>query len=155
MAKKIFKEAVGYSMYNIERKDDFIQINYRTRYYNPDPQYISQIKFHISNIPNVLKGIEFVFRAQVGGGELYQINMYGDKLDIVSNTEFALNDLWIATYLNQYKYDKCMHFNFEKIKFPVNGMERVYTPAMVWVTKQMKKVYNQWQQEHPEYEKIK
>ena len=111
------------------------------------------MEFHIANVPEVLKGLDFVFHAPDGRGEIYKINKNGDDIALSSITDPILKALDISVCKNNIRY--LLSFNLSGFDFPTNESERVYTPAMLWVTKQLKKIYNDWQKEHPEYERIK
>lgn len=156
MNGKIIKEAIGNSLYDIERKEELIYFNFAIGFYNENTaeEDFEHIKFHIANIPEVLKGLEFVFRAPIGRGEDYNINSNGDEIIIFSETNPILRYITILIKTSESNFEN-FHFYFEGYDFPSNGAERVYTPAMLWVTKQLKKIYNDWQKEHPEYERIK
>ncbi|MDE7291900.1 MAG: hypothetical protein K2N58_07630 [Treponemataceae bacterium] len=147
MKEKVFKEPEGASMFRVERKKELILINFRTRFYRSDTpkELIEQIQFHIANIPEVLKGLDFVFRAPLGRGEVYDINANGDKISLFSDTERSLREVNIATYINENEIDKILEFNLEHFDFPVNGAERAYTPAMLWLTRRMNEIYEEWQ----------
>ena len=114
---------------------------------------MDHMEFHIANVPEVLKGLDFVFHAPDGRGEIYKINKYGDNIALSSITDPVLKALDISVCKNNIRY--LLSFNLSGFDFPTNESERVYTPAMLWVTKQLKKIYNDWQNEHPEYERIK
>ena len=152
MKEKVFEEPVGASMFRVERKNELILINFRTRFYRSDTpkELIEQIQFHIANIPEVLKGLDFVFRAPLGRGEDYDINANGDKISLFSDTERSLSEVNIATYINDNEIDKIMEFNLEQFDFPADGAERAYTPAMLWLTRRMNGIYEEWQKEQQE-----
>lgn len=158
MKGKVFKEPKSKASYfDIERNSETICINYETEFYLPDSDedLMDHMEFHIANIPEVLKGIDYVFRALNGRGESHEINANGDIMSVFSYTDPVLRMVTIATYNNNEDIKELLHFNLSGFRFPSNGAERVYTPAMLWFTKQLKKIYNDWQKEHPEYEKIK
>lgn len=155
---KIIKENDLYSLLDITQQGNKLVIKGITgapRSNDIPENLFSYITFHIANIPEVLKGIDYVFRALNGRGESHEINANGDIISVFSYTDPVLRMVTIATYNNNEDIKELLHFNLSGFRFPSNGAERVYTPAMLWVTKQLKKIYNDWQKEHPEYEKIK
>ncbi|MDD5929041.1 MAG: hypothetical protein PUC37_04460 [Spirochaetales bacterium] len=156
MKGKVFKESKSKASYfDIERNGETICINSETEFYLPDSNedLMDHMEFHIANVPEVLKGLDFVFHAPDGRGEIYKINKYGDNIALSSITDPVLKALDISVCKNNIRY--LLSFNLSGFDFPTNESERVYTPAMLWVTKQLKKIYNDWQKEHPEYERIK
>ncbi|MBR1720881.1 MAG: hypothetical protein IJ727_00110 [Treponema sp.] len=156
MKGKVFKEPKSKASYfDIERDYDTVCINYETEFYLPDSDedLMDHMEFHIANVPELLKGLDFVFHAPDGRGEIYKINKNGDDIALSSITDPILKALDISVCKNNIRY--LLSFNLTGFDFPANESERVYTPAMLWVTKQLKKIYNDWQKEHPEYEKIK
>ena len=155
---KIIKENDLYSLFDITQQNNKLVIKGITgapRTNDIPENLFSYITFHIANIPEVLKGIDYVFRALNGRGESHEINANGDIMSVFSYTDPVLRMITIATYNNNEDIKELLHFNLSGFRFPSNGAERVYTPAMLWFTKQLKKIYNEWQKEHPEYEKIK
>lgn len=157
MKGKVFKEPKSKASYfDIERDYDTVCINYETEFYLPDSDedLMDHMEFHIANVPEVLKGLDFVFHAPDGRGEDYNISANGDIISVISHTDPILRMVSIATYNNK-DIKELLHFNLSGFAFPSNESERIYTPAMLWVTKQLKKIYNDWQKEHPEYERVK
>ena len=148
---RIFNEPVGSSIFRVKRKNELILIKFKTKSFRQDtPQELEQMQFHIANIPEVLKGLDFVFRAPLGRGEVYDINANGDKISLFSNTERSLREVNIVTYINDNEIDKILEFNLEQFDFPANGAERAYTPAMLWLTRRMNGIYEEWQKEQQE-----
>ncbi|MDE6068137.1 MAG: hypothetical protein K2F89_04185 [Treponemataceae bacterium] len=142
----MFNEPVGSSIFRVKRKNELILIKFKTKSFRQDiPQELEQMQFHIANIPEVLKGLDFVFRAPLGRGEDYDINANGDKISLFSNTERSLREVNIVTYINDNEIDKILEFNLEQFDFPANGAERTYTPAMLWLTRRMNEIYEEWQ----------
>ncbi len=154
---KIIKENDLYSLFDITQQSNKLVIKGITgapRTNDIPENLFSYITFHIANIPEVLKGIDYVFRALNGRGESHEINANGDIMSVFSYTDPVLRMVTIATYNNNEDIKELLHFNLSGFRFPSNGAERVYTPAMLWFTKQLKKIYNDWQKEHPEYKRI-
>lgn len=148
---RIFNEPVGSSIFRVKRKNELILIKFKTKSFRQDtPQELEQMQFHIANIPEVLKGLDFVFRAPLGRGEDYDTNANGDKISLFSDTERSLSEVNIATYINENEIDKILEFNLEQFDFPADGAERAYTPAMLWLTRRMNGIYDDWQKEQQE-----
>ena len=151
---KIIKENDLYSLFDIARQGNKLVIKGITGAPRPNdiPENLFRyITFHIANVPEVLKGLDFVFHAPDGRGEIYKINKNGDNIALSSITEPVLKLLNISVCENNIRY--LLSFNLSGFAFPSNELERVYTPAMLWVTKQLKKIYNDWQKEHPDTDK--
>lgn len=85
------------------------------------------------------------FVHHLGEGEDYDINANGDKISLFSDTERSLSEVNIATYINDNEIDKILEFNLEQFDFPADGAERAYTPAMLWLTRRMNGIYEEWQ----------
>ena len=155
---KIIKENDLYSLFDITQQNNKLVIKGITgapRTNDIPENLFSYITFHIANVPEILKGLDFVFHAPDGRGEDYKISANGDILSVISYTDPVLRMASIVTYKNNEDIKDMLDFNLTGFAFPANESERVYTPAMLWFTKQLKKIYNDWQKDHPEYEKIK
>ena len=155
---KIIKENDLYSLVDIARQDNKLVIKGITgapRSNDIPENLFRYIIFHIANVPEVLKGLDFVFHAPDGRGEDYNISANGDIISVISYTDPVLRMVSIVTYKNNEDIKDMFDFHLRGFDFPANESERVYTPAMLWVTKQLKKIYNDWQKEHPEYERVK
>lgn len=155
---KIIKENDLYSLFDIALQDNKLVIKGITgapRSNDIPENLFRYITIHIANVPEVLKGLGFVFHAPDGRGEDYNISANGDIISVISYTDPVLRMVSIVTYKNNEDIKDMFDFHLRGFDFPANESERVYTPAMLWVTKQLKKIYNDWQKEHPEYERIK
>ena len=152
---KIIKENDLYSLFDIARQDNKLVIKGITgapRSNDIPENLFRYITIHIANVPEVLKGLGFVFHAPDGRGEDYNISANGDIISVFSYTDPVLRMVSIATYNNE-DIKELLHFNLSGFAFPSNESERVYPPAMLWVTKQLKTIYNDWQKEHPDTDK--
>jgi hypothetical protein len=103
----------------------------------------------IRNVPELIKGIMHVFYGDYGTMTLYNIKEYNDDISIDCNYEMVSpRQLGMFNHRTDIGFeDQYVEFNFNYDEIPTHPIEaRVPTPAMVWVTDTLKKIYDDWKE---------
>ncbi|GHV54976.1 hypothetical protein AGMMS49579_16670 [Spirochaetia bacterium] len=104
--------------------------------------------FHAGNIPAVIQTVKEVFALEIGDlsdRSFRQIDSYNDDIVVKINLERGIN--WLAvSNTHDGKYGS-LHFEFEFDGVARDPEKRRFTPAMVWVTKQLLKEHKVWNED--------
>lgn len=139
-----------FTRYQIEIRDNLIWIKYfcQRNDFKGDPNdQFYHFCLDIRNIPELIKGIMQVFYGEYGITTFYEIKDNNDDISMSCNYEMVSpSEIYVRNRREDLNLEgPYFKFVFNPNQVPTHPVEaRIPTPAMVWVTDTLKKVYDDW-----------